>query len=219
MKMNGYRERTLKDYMVIFNHFVEVTNVTYIEEINVNHIYKWLEISNVSDSTKLTRLKCLKAVLGKCHNNGWLPVKFWLNVQIKVDKVVKKGSTNEDIAILLSLIDKSTFIGLRDAIAILTMFKTGVRIKTLGLIETCHIDFAEKMLILPVSIMKNHKLLKLPLDDQLLELYSGLMKQNNLIRSHYKVENDFLFITMKGESINGKSTNNAISKQLNKYSN
>ena len=66
--------------------------------------------------------------------------------------------------------------------------------------------------------MKNHNYLKLPLDDQLIELYKVLIEQNEKIRSHYKQDNEFLFITVKGATINGKSTNNAISKQLNKYS-
>ncbi|MFC9539430.1 tyrosine-type recombinase/integrase [Lysinibacillus sp. NPDC056959] len=136
--------------------------------------------------------------MGKCHNNGWLPIKFWLNIQIKVDKVVKKGATADDLNILLSLLDTSTFIGLRDAIAVLTMYKTGVRIKTLGMIESSHIDFEEKVLTLPGSIMKNHKLLKLPLDEQLMDLYKVLIEQNNKIRSYYGKTNDFLFISVKG---------------------
>lgn len=121
---DGYRERTLKDYKIIFNQFVEAAGIKYVEEINVNTIYKWLESINVTDSTKLTRLKCLKAVLGKCQNNGWLPIKFWLNIQIKVDKKVKKGATSTELDILLSLLDNTTFIGLRDSVVIQTMYKT-----------------------------------------------------------------------------------------------
>ncbi|WLF29194.1 phage integrase SAM-like domain-containing protein [Bacillus altitudinis] len=91
MTLNGYRERTLKDYDVIFNHFLQATNTKYLEAITVNTIYAWLDGMNVSASTKSTRLKCLKAVLSKCYNNGWLSTKFWLTVQIKVDKKVKPG--------------------------------------------------------------------------------------------------------------------------------
>ncbi|WP_367281340.1 tyrosine-type recombinase/integrase [Planococcus shenhongbingii] len=115
------------------------------------------------------------------------------------------------------MLDTSTFIGLRDALAILTLFKTGIRIKTLGDLKENNVDFQNKVLNLEGSIMKNHNYLKLPLDDQLIELYKVLIEQNNKIRTYYKQENDFLFITMKGKSINGKSTNNAISKQLHKY--
>ncbi|MET3658600.1 tyrosine-type recombinase/integrase [Sporosarcina psychrophila] len=218
MKLNGYRERTLNDYNLIFIKFAEITEVQYLEEITVSSIYEWLESMDVSQSTKSTRLKCLKAVLGKCYNNGWYQSKFWLTVQIKLDKKVKKGAKQNDLNILLSLLDTSTFIGLRDAVAILTLFKTGVRIKTLGQIKESNIDFENKMLNLEGSIMKNHNYLKLPLDDQLIELYEVLIEQNEKIRSYYKEDNEFLFITQKGTTINGKSTNNAISKQLNKYS-
>lgn len=116
------------------------------------------------------------------------------------------------------MLDTNTFIGIRDAVAVLTLYKTGVRIKTLGLIKESNIDFKNKSLDLEGSIMKNHKFLKLPLNDQLIELYEILIKQNERIRSYYGEENEYLFITMKDKGINGKSTNNAISKQLNKYS-
>ncbi|MGM9944760.1 MAG: site-specific integrase [Lysinibacillus sp.] len=132
MRLNGYRERTLNDYNLIFNHFTEATGVKYLEEITVTKIYEWLDSMNVSNSTKLTRLKCFKAVLGKCFNNSWFQSKFWLTVQIKVDKKIKTGARENDLNVLLSLLDTSTFIGLRDAVAILTLYKTGVRINTLG---------------------------------------------------------------------------------------
>lgn len=217
MRLSGYRERTLNDYNLIFSKFVEITGVKYLDEITVDSIYTWLNSMNVSQSTKSTRLKCLKAVLSKFYNNGWYQAKFWLTVQIKLDKKVKKGAKQDDLNILLSLLDTSTFIGLRDAVAILTLFKTGIRIKTLGELRENNIDLQNKVLNLEGSIMKNHNYLKLPLDDQLIELYEVLIEQNNKIRKYYKQENNFLFITMKGISINGKSTNNAISKQLHKY--
>ncbi|WP_307365974.1 tyrosine-type recombinase/integrase [Peribacillus cavernae] len=140
-----------------------------------------------------------------------------MTVQIKVDKKVKPGAKQNDLNVLLSLLDTSTFIGLRDAVAILTLYKTGVRIHTLGQIRESHIIFANNSLNLEGSIMKNHKNLKLPLDDQLIELYRVLIDQNEKIRTYYKQDNDFLFITQRGTTINTKSTNNAISKQLSKY--
>lgn len=210
MKLNGYRERTLNDYNLIFSKFVEITGVEYLDEITIDTIYTWLNSMEVSQSTKSTRLKCLKAVLSKFYNNGWYQAKFWLTVQIKLDKKVKKGTKQNDLNILLSLLDTSTFIGLRDAVAVLTLYKTGIRIKTLGDLKESNIDFQNKVLSLEGSIMKNHNYIKLPLDDQLIELYSVLIEQNSKIRTYYKQENDFLFITMKGKSINGKSTNNAI---------
>lgn len=60
-------------------------------------------------------------------------------------------------------------------------------------------------------------MLKLPIDDELLKLLKVLIMQNNKIRAYYDRRNSYLFISYKGTSLNTKSTNNAISKQLNKY--
>ncbi|MGE7091101.1 hypothetical protein ACQKII_06485 [Lysinibacillus sp. NPDC048646] len=120
----------------------------------------------VSKQTKLTRLKALKSFLSKCYINGWYESKFWQDVNLKVDKKVKAGANEKDVQLLISLLDLNTFIGQRDAVAILTMYKTGIRINTLGKLEEKHIDFDEKTLVLEGEILKNHKLLKLPIDNQ-----------------------------------------------------
>lgn len=66
--------------------------------------------------------------------------------------------------------------------------------------------------------MKNHKFLKLPIDQELADLYRVLIKQNDKIRSYYNAENTHIIITQNGLPINNsKTSNNAISKQLNKY--
>lgn len=60
-----------------------------------------------------------------------LNLNFWQSINVKVDKKVKKGAKPNDIAILVSLINKSTFIGLKDVTAILTMYKTGIRLNNI----------------------------------------------------------------------------------------
>ncbi|MFJ8413291.1 site-specific integrase [Bacillus paramycoides] len=67
---------------------------------------------------------------------------------------------------MLSLLDLSNFIQLRDAVAVLVMFKTGIRINTLTQLEERHIDFNNNVLNLEGSIMKNHQQIKLPFDKQ-----------------------------------------------------
>lgn len=218
LKISGYRERTIIDYIRYMTLFRKITNVEYLEEITSDKIYQWLDSMNVSNQTKLTRLKCLKAILGKCFNNGWISIKFWHDINVKVDKKVKKGAKKDDVMVLLSLLDLNTFIGLRDAVAVLTLYRTGVRINTLGQLQERHIDFENKLLCMDGTILKNHKILKLPLDDELLHLLKVLIKQNNKIREYYGQKNTYLFISRRGTSVNTKSTNNGISKQLNKYS-
>ena len=65
--------------------------------------------------------------------------------------------------------------------------------------------------------MKGRRSLKLPIDDELAEMLERLIKQNQLIRNHYKQKNNFIFITRLGTSIIHNSTANAFSKQLSKY--
>lgn len=217
MQVSGYHPRTTKDYDTILMKFSKSTRVTYLEDITVDTIYSWLDSMQVANQTKLTRLKVLKSFLGKCFINGWLSLNFWQSINVKVDKKVKKGAKPNDIAILVSLIDKSTFIGLRDVTAILTMYKTGIRINTLGQLNERHIDWENKCLVLDGAILKNHQVLKLPIDDQLVNLYRVLIQCNDKLREHYGEVNSNLFISSKATSLNTKSTNNAISKQLTKY--
>lgn len=91
MKVSGYRERTITDNIRYMTQFRKITSVEYLEEITTDTIYLWLDSMQVSNQTKLTRLKCLKAILGKCFKNGWFGSKFWHGINIKVDKKVKKG--------------------------------------------------------------------------------------------------------------------------------
>lgn len=217
MEVSGYRPRTIKDYDTVLMNFSKSAGVTYLEEITVDTIYSWLDGMQVVNQTKLTRLKVLKSFLGKCFTNGWLNLNFWQSINVKVDKKVKKGAKPNDIAILVSLIDKSTVIGLRDVTAILTMYKTGIRINTLGQLRESHIDWGNKTLVLDGAILKNHQVLKLPIDDQLVNLYQVLIQCNDKLREHYGESNTNLFISSKATTLNTNSTNNAISKQLTKY--
>jgi site-specific recombinase XerC len=104
-------------------------------------------------------------------------MKFWKTINIKVDQKVKKGATEDDVSVLLSLLDLGNFIHLKDVAAVLVMFKTGIRINTLVQLEERHIEYNSKMLNLEGSIMKNHQKIKLPFDDYLKKLLEILIKQ------------------------------------------
>jgi integrase/recombinase XerD len=218
MKVSGNRSRTISDYVLHVEHFQSITNVKYIADITADAIYRWLDSMNVSNQTKLTRLKCLKAFLSRCFDNGWIQIKFWKTINIKVDHKVKEGVTERDVKVLLSLLDLSNFIQLRDAVAVLVMYKTGIRISTLTQLEERHIDFNNNVLNLEGSIMKNHQQIKLPFNDLLKQLLGVLIKQNDVIRKGYGKNNSLVFITKYGDVISTSPTHNNIQKRLNKYS-
>lgn len=218
MKVSGNRIRTISDYIRHVNHFQTVTKVIFVCEITADTIYDWLGSMNVSNQTKLIRLKCLKAFLSRCFDNRWIEVKFWKSINIKVDQKIKEGATEHEINVLLSVLDLSNFVQLRDAVAALVMFKTGIRISTLVQLEERHIDLKTNLLLLEGSIMKNHQQIKLPFDDYLKRLFEVLINQNGIIRKEYSKKNNLLFITKYGDVVANSATHNNIQKRLNKYS-
>ena len=139
----------------------------------------------VSDRTKKIRLKTVKAMLGKLYFNNWLTERFWHNIHIKTDNEVKVSAKEQDIFKLIHYIDQTNFIGFRDVTAILLMFKTGIRISTLCLLREQHVDLENGYLNLDGSTLKNHKLLKLPIDEELIDRLRTLISMNKQIRKHY----------------------------------
>lgn len=220
MRATGRRPRTISSYEFIFNDFTSKTGVKYVQEITTDTIYDYMDMLEVALSTKLIRLKSIKAVLSRFFDNGWIQYKFWTHIQIRIDKEVKEGADETDIAILLNVIDKTTFTGFRDAVAILLMYRTGIRITTLGNLRNKHFDFDNMEINLEGSIQKGRSLLRLPMDQQLSDHVQLLIEQNNKVRDFYGKKNDFIFITQKGGSINNtKSNSTTLTKQINKYAN
>jgi integrase/recombinase XerD len=217
MHASGLRERTINDYELHVSHFAKITGVKNLEDINTDHIYEWLSSMNVSNQTKLTRLKCLKAFLSRCFDNGWITVNYWRNVRIKVDNPVKEGATEREIRMLLSFLDLTKFVELRDATAILLMYQTGIRIGTLTNLKTKHIDIDAQTLKIDGGILKNHQSIHLPFDDTLARLIDVLIAQNELVRKAARTNNDLLFITKNGGRIATSPTNNNLIKRLGKY--
>lgn len=215
----GRRPRTIESYDYIFTNFTETMGIKYVHEIDADAIYDYMEQLDVALTTKQIRLKTIKAILSRFYDNDLIAYKFWTNIQIKVDTDVKEEADARDIALLLHLIDKTTFTGFRDAVAILLLYRTGIRINTLGELREKHIDFDELELILDGSIMKGRSLLKLPIDEQIADNLKRLIIENDRVRKHYGIKNDYVFITSRGVGINTTGSNtNVISRQLTNYS-
>ncbi|MCM3786907.1 site-specific integrase [Domibacillus indicus] len=217
MEATGFRERTISDYRLHVTHFAKITGVQFLDELTADHIYEWLSSMNVSNQTKLTRLKCLKAFLGRCFDLGWVQTRFWRAINIKVDSPVKTGAAEKDIRILLHLLDLTRFVELRDAAAILMMYQTGLRVGTIAKLENKHVDIQAKLLKIDGSIVKNHEQLHLPIGDDLARLLDVLMRQNDVVRRHNRCRNDFVFITKNGGPTASGASHNNIQKRLAKY--
>jgi len=76
MRATGLRDCTISDYELHIGHFMSVKGAQFLQELTVEHIYLWLSSMNVSNQTKLTRLKCIKAFLELCFDNSWIEFNF-----------------------------------------------------------------------------------------------------------------------------------------------
>ncbi|EXJ22649.1 Integrase [Alkalibacterium sp. AK22] len=223
LRMENLRSRTIHDYLKWYKHYIQYCNSqsTYeVSKLDANSIYDWLDSMKVSDSTKNIRLKSLKASLNRLYDMNYFKNNYWKNVRIRIDIKQKHGANENDVQKLLSTLNLNDFFGLRDAAAILLMYRTGIRNSTMMQVREKHFDFSENIIYLDGSIMKNHKKLALPIDNQLSQLLQLLIFQNSKIRNHNNVHNDYLFISRIGEGICvGGGHSNTIQKRLFKYSN
>ena len=76
MRTSGNREAIINNYRFTFYQFVNSQNIKYIEDINANTIYDYLDSINMKSTSKLARLRAIKAMLSECLNNGWIEEDF-----------------------------------------------------------------------------------------------------------------------------------------------
>lgn len=217
METAGLRPRTITDYIIHVTNYVKSVEISDIQDVTYDSIYEWLSSMNVSNQTKLTRLKCLRAFLERCHTNGWLKVPFWRDINIKVSTPIKEGASDRDVMFVLSMLDLRDFVQLRDAASILLIHQTGIRVETAANLRESNIDLEAKELRLGGEIMKSHRALVLPIDEKLATLLGVLIKQNKTIRNRNNTTNDYVFITRRGNKCLQTPTNNQLSKRINKY--
>ncbi len=219
MAVSGRRKRTLHSMEQDVKSYATVTKQINLSEISTESIYEWLfSFEGVKDITRRSRLKTLKSFLTKCFDNSWLPVKFWSSISIKVDEPEKYGAKKSDVELLLSLLDVTDFVQLRDATAVILIYQTGIRLATLAGLERSHVDLEGGYLNLTADIMKNHKPFKVPISDKAIQYLSVLMDVNDKIRQHTKDKNDYVFISRRGSSVQSSPTHNAIQVRLTNYS-
>ena len=217
MELSGLRPRTILDYRRYVAALAETCNIRLLNEINAQSIYTYLSSLKVANSTKLIRLKCIKAFLERCLGNGWIERPYWRDINIKVSTPVKKETSERDILYVLSSLDLSDFMQLRDAATILIIYQTGIRVRTAALLRESYVNFDELSIRIPGEDVKNHDSLVLPIDKRLASILSALIAQNKKVRRFNGVNNDYLFITKTGDNCLKTPTNNNLARRLNVY--
>lgn len=212
------RPATVRDYKRYFTKYVQFNQFKYADQFDTESIYSWLASMDVKAATKRIRLKAVRACFNRLHTADVISDKFYRNITVKVNEEVKEGATEADIERFLSCLDMGDFFQLRDATAVLLIWNTGIRAKTVSQLRMQDIDLEQQLMTCPGGIMKNHKQLVMPLPDQLTEILSVLIATDKAIITARELDTDLLFITRNGNGWLKSNGESGFSKQLYNYS-
>lgn len=215
----GMRKSSIREYIYTMNRFINDMNLVYVGDIKKDVVLQWLSTLDCKDITRSSKLRVIKSILSKMYENGWIDKDWWKPLKIKVDTKIKPNADEQQLKVLLSLIDQSTYVGFRDTCMILLMYHCGLRAGTVIQLEEKHLDFDTNTLVLSGDVMKGRGVLKLPIPSELGEYLKRLIHQNNIIKKHYHKHNTRVFISKLGEPFSTDCKPSFVTKRLNYYSN
>ncbi|MFX4300900.1 tyrosine-type recombinase/integrase [Alicyclobacillus tolerans] len=170
-RAENYRERTLTDYRRIWSWFFEVIDTPYVNEVTPHHFRQYittmLDERKISPRTVNIRLTALKAIFNRLHREGVLKENPVSQIRkLKTDEKSLPLMSEEQIKRLFAVIDRTTFAGNRDYVAMLVMLKEGLRNNEVMQLEIGDVDFDNNVILLPGSKNKNRKTRAVPMSSK-----------------------------------------------------
>lgn len=217
-RSEGVRERTMKDYHVLFGYFKEWLNEFYpdIERINdvttaiIREYMIYLRDGKYNEKTQSyglspytvnVRIRFLKAMFNTLHAEDIVEKNPAVNVKLmKVDEDTFEPLTDEEIDRLLKAPDVKEYAQFRDLVAMLLILDTGIRVNEIFNLEMSDVDFKTRAIVLPASKNKNRKPRILPLSNQVLRLLMELISE---VKTHF--DTSYVFVSNFGEKYNPNS--------------
>lgn len=141
-----YYSNSLKE-LVKFLRKVGVERPIDVTEDNFKACILAKQDSGVLDSTVNTNLKGWRTFLRHLNEEGYLPTNPAENVRLlKTERHIIPTFTREQIKLLLSQPDLSTFTGFRDYVFLLTLLETGIRISEIENVNVSDIKWKERVI-------------------------------------------------------------------------
>lgn len=214
--------RSYRDTFMLFFEYMDSTNKVKPDKISLSHFkkeeillfLKWLE--EIKGNSVSTRNQRLSAIRSFCNLVMFTCPEYVRNCSeirsIKYKKAIKetvKYMTIEEITKLLSQIDTRTKSGRRDLTLLSLLYNSGARVQ-----EVIDLTPSNLRLDKPAIVElygKGRKKRIVPLDDPIVKLLQGYMREQGLLNvanAHHP-----LFFNAQG----GKLTNPGIAYIINKY--
>ncbi|MHA6251945.1 tyrosine-type recombinase/integrase [Oceanobacillus sp. CAU 1775] len=233
-RVEGVRERTIKDYHKMWGYFTKWLHENYeIEYVNdleanvfrnyINYMkydkqkysgHKYISSENqsigLSDTTININLRVLKAIINYLYREDYLEVNPIEKVKlIKQDKDnVHSGFTIEEVKEILRQPNQKDYVGFRDYVMMNILLDSGLRINSLIDLKVENIDFQSRFINIPADKAKGRKALLVPISSHVTKLILHLIQEN---KEHFKTQR--LFLSSYGEPL-GK---NQFNKRLKYY--
>lgn len=220
MEIMGRSDRTVRDYLYHFNRMVrESSSVIYTcRDIHRKDLMNYLSVGDVSNNTRLVRLKNVRPVLKMMYQRRYILEEFWEGIDIPKTTDIRKETTTEDIHTLLGQLDTDDFVEFRDYVFVRLVYETGLRAGTMSYLELDMFDFDRGLLNIPGSIMKGRVGSSKPIPDYFEGMVRRLNSWNQIVLAKHKTHVPYLFITSQGNTFENKKNHQSnIVKRLNKY--
>ncbi|WP_404459498.1 tyrosine-type recombinase/integrase [Sutcliffiella horikoshii] len=214
----GYRDRTMNDYRKYWDEFITTAGIMSkdnICDVTVHDIRKYIAIMlkerGLSPVTVNIRLGGVRAIFTRLEAEGVInesPVKMVRKLKTDEQRVLMLS--DKQIRRLFSVIDKDSFAGFRDYVAMLTMLKCGLRANEINSVETSDVDFENRVILLPGAKNKNRKTRSVPISTKVADEIAQLVTES---REYFGNSITHIFVNQFGEPMR----EDQLRKRMDKY--
>jgi integrase/recombinase XerD len=185
-----YYQNELKMVKRYLNEQVQTNDTGQVTTADIKGLIVFMKENGSKEGAINTRLRAGKAFFRFLEREGIISHNPFTDVKlVREKKNVIEAFTTEQVRVLLSTPDRTTFTGLRDYTLMVFMLETGVRLKELAGIRLHHINFEHNYV--RITETKNYQERNVPIQ-------SGTVKVlKNYLRVRGQVDTDFLFLTIE----------------------
>ena len=198
----GMSERTLKDYKSHFHYLMkflddedisrsEMTRDLFREYISWM-LYEW----GLSPVTVNVRIRTLRAFLRFSYKEGYIQQPIHEDLKIlRTPQDLIESFTAEKIRKLLSVINKESYTGFRDALIIQFLLDTMVRVSELVAIRRENVHLDDGFVKLEAAETKTRRARLVPISVRTIVILKEYLKETK------EFESEYLFLTYEGSPL------------------
>ncbi|MEA3423113.1 MAG: tyrosine-type recombinase/integrase [Bacillota bacterium] len=201
-------ERDIREFSK-FLRSKDIDDYREIEQVHISDFIEQMTFKGERDSTIYRKSTTIKKFFSFLLKNNLITYNPTLEIKRpKVKRELPDCISREEFDLIISEIDKKSFVGKRDYLIFESLFGTGIKVSELINVNVDDIDLTTSELVVDNNSVRN-----IPLKKELLEIISDYFI--NIRSSFIKYPTDALFLNYKGDRISRQG----IWKIIKKYSN